>query len=152
MLREKAQAAPTARLKVPMRRLGADCFVVVMKRGNEPAMVPFGLTCGLFCTDDLSPIRLRMQLVPVVPKPGLAPCKSFTSVGCAQQFLLELRRRRTFRARAVSQTSIQMMRPDELFGKDKGSLRRDSSCQNQKEKTMPNTVSTQAISDLGPKL
>src|SRR5438128_1935278 len=45
-----------------------------------------------------------------------------------------------------------MMRPDELFGKDKGSLRRDSSCQNQKEKTMPNTVSTQAISDLGPKL
>jgi hypothetical protein len=74
-----------------MRRLGADCFVVVMKRGNEPAMVPFGLTCGLFCTDDLSPIRLRMQLVPVVPKPGLAPCKSFTSVGCAQQFLLELR-------------------------------------------------------------
>jgi hypothetical protein len=45
-----------------------------------------------------------------------------------------------------------MMRPDELFGKDKGSLRRDSSCQNQKEKTMPSTVSTQAISDLGPKL
>src|SRR5260370_20176101 len=32
--REKAQAATTARLKVPMRRLGADCFVVVMKRGN----------------------------------------------------------------------------------------------------------------------
>src|SRR2546430_16464538 len=93
-----------------------------------------------------------MQLVPVFPKPGVAPCKSFTSVGCAQQFLLELRRRRTFRARGVSQTSIQMMRPDELFGKDKGSLRRDSSCQNQKEKTMPNTVSTQAISDLGPKL
>jgi hypothetical protein len=50
---------------------------------------------------------------------------SFTSVGCAQQFLLELRRRRTFRARAVSQTSIQMMRPDELLGKDKGSLRRE---------------------------
>src|SRR6266404_5202705 len=93
-----------------------------------------------------------MQLVPVFPKPGVAPCKSFTSVGCAQQFLLELRRRRTFRARGVSQTSIQMMRPDELFGKDKGSLRRDSSCQNQKEKTMPNIVSTQAISDLGPKL
>src|SRR5258708_33482507 len=45
-----------------------------------------------------------------------------------------------------------MMRPDELIGKDKGSLRRDSSCQNQKEKTMPSTVSTQAISDLGPKL
>src|SRR5207342_1620396 len=34
MPREKAQAAPTARPKVPMRRLGADCFVVVMKRGN----------------------------------------------------------------------------------------------------------------------
>src|SRR6266436_514928 len=34
MLREKAQAAPTARPKVPMRRLGADCFVVAMKRGN----------------------------------------------------------------------------------------------------------------------
>ena len=32
MLREKAQAAPTARPKVPMRRLGADCSV--MKRGN----------------------------------------------------------------------------------------------------------------------
>ena len=28
----KAQAAPTARLKVPMRRRGADCLVVVMKR------------------------------------------------------------------------------------------------------------------------
>src|SRR5580693_6472681 len=34
MLREKAQAAPTARPKVPMRRRGADCLVVVMKRGN----------------------------------------------------------------------------------------------------------------------
>src|SRR5258708_22413134 len=34
MPREKAQAAPTARLKVPMRRRGADCFVVAMKRGN----------------------------------------------------------------------------------------------------------------------
>src|SRR5258708_28169688 len=34
MPREKAQAATTARLKVPMRRLGADCFVVVMKRGT----------------------------------------------------------------------------------------------------------------------
>src|SRR6516164_6187860 len=32
--REKAQAAQTARPKVPMRRLGADCSVVVMKRGN----------------------------------------------------------------------------------------------------------------------
>src|SRR6516225_10466334 len=30
----KAQAAPTARRKVPMRRRGADCPVVVMKRGN----------------------------------------------------------------------------------------------------------------------
>src|SRR5262249_53056079 len=34
MPREKAQAAPTARPKVPMRRPGADCFVVAMKRGN----------------------------------------------------------------------------------------------------------------------
>src|SRR5262249_3703675 len=34
MLREKAEAAPTARPKVPMRRLGAHCLVVVMKRGN----------------------------------------------------------------------------------------------------------------------
>ena len=34
MLREKAQAAQTARPKVPMRRSGADCFVVAMKRGN----------------------------------------------------------------------------------------------------------------------
>src|SRR5437588_3412267 len=34
MPREKAQAAPTARPKVPMRRLGADCFVVALKRGN----------------------------------------------------------------------------------------------------------------------
>src|SRR5712672_342551 len=31
---EKAQAAPTARPKVPMRRRGAHCPVVVMKRGN----------------------------------------------------------------------------------------------------------------------
>src|SRR6266853_6525573 len=30
----KAQAAPTARPKVPMRRRGADCPVVVTKRGN----------------------------------------------------------------------------------------------------------------------
>src|SRR5262245_41758216 len=30
----KAQVASTARPKVPMRRLGADCFVVVVKRGN----------------------------------------------------------------------------------------------------------------------
>ena len=34
MPREKAQAAPTARPKVPMRRRGADCLVVAMKRGN----------------------------------------------------------------------------------------------------------------------
>ena len=34
MPREKAQVAPTARLKVPMRRRGADCLVVVTKRGN----------------------------------------------------------------------------------------------------------------------
>src|ERR1700704_2646360 len=33
MPKEKAQAAPTARPKVPMRRRGADC-PVVMKRGN----------------------------------------------------------------------------------------------------------------------
>src|SRR5882762_2444388 len=32
MLREKAQAAPTARPKVPMRRRGADCLVVVRHR------------------------------------------------------------------------------------------------------------------------
>ena len=30
----KAQAAPTARPKVPMRHLGADCSVVASKRGN----------------------------------------------------------------------------------------------------------------------
>src|SRR5271165_7356541 len=34
MPREKAQAAETARPKVLMRRSGADCSVVVMKRGN----------------------------------------------------------------------------------------------------------------------
>jgi len=34
MPREKAQAAPTARAKVPMRRRGADCPVVALKRGN----------------------------------------------------------------------------------------------------------------------
>ena len=34
MLREKAQVAKTTRLKVPMRRRGADCLVLVMKRGN----------------------------------------------------------------------------------------------------------------------
>jgi hypothetical protein len=34
MPRKKAQAAPTARPKVPMRRRGADCPIVVMKRGN----------------------------------------------------------------------------------------------------------------------
>src|SRR5213083_1666747 len=33
----KAQAAPTARPKVPMRRRGADCLVVAMKRGNAPS-------------------------------------------------------------------------------------------------------------------
>src|SRR5450432_3575503 len=32
MPREKAQAAPTARPKVPMRRRGADCSVVARKR------------------------------------------------------------------------------------------------------------------------
>ena len=30
----KAQVAPTSRPKVPRRRLGADCSVVVGKRGN----------------------------------------------------------------------------------------------------------------------
>src|SRR6516162_3314467 len=34
MRREKAQAAQTARPKVPKRRLGADCSVVASKRGN----------------------------------------------------------------------------------------------------------------------
>src|SRR6266576_569077 len=34
MPREKAQVAQTARPKVPMHRLGADCFVVALKRGN----------------------------------------------------------------------------------------------------------------------
>src|SRR6266849_5180372 len=34
MPREKTQAAPTARLKVPTRRRGADCLVVATKRGN----------------------------------------------------------------------------------------------------------------------
>src|SRR3974390_2910106 len=34
MRREKAKVAKTARLKVPMRRLGADCSVVVLKWGN----------------------------------------------------------------------------------------------------------------------
>jgi hypothetical protein len=34
MPREKAQVATTTRPTVPMRRLGADCLVVVMKRGN----------------------------------------------------------------------------------------------------------------------
>src|SRR6201987_484339 len=34
MRREKAQAAQTARPKVPTRRRGADCSVVASKRGN----------------------------------------------------------------------------------------------------------------------
>src|SRR5262245_35162512 len=34
MPREKAQAAPIARPKVPMRRGGADCPGVALKRGN----------------------------------------------------------------------------------------------------------------------
>jgi hypothetical protein len=34
MPREKAQVATITRPKVPMRRTGADCSVVVMKRGN----------------------------------------------------------------------------------------------------------------------
>src|SRR6476646_2715352 len=36
MPREKAQAAPTARPKVPMRRRGADCLVVVRHRLCRP--------------------------------------------------------------------------------------------------------------------
>src|SRR6266436_6379852 len=36
MPREKAQAAPTARPKVPMRRRGADCPVVVRHRLCRP--------------------------------------------------------------------------------------------------------------------
>src|SRR6476646_8949484 len=42
----KGAVAQTARPKVPMRRLGADCFVVVMKRGARGAKgaghSPFG--------------------------------------------------------------------------------------------------------------
>src|SRR6516225_10834677 len=34
MPREKTQTATTARSKVPMRRRGADCLVLAMKRGN----------------------------------------------------------------------------------------------------------------------
>src|SRR5262249_62213252 len=34
MRREKTEAATTARSKVPMRRRGADCLVLAMKRGN----------------------------------------------------------------------------------------------------------------------
>src|SRR5580658_7783609 len=34
MPREKAQSVTTERPKVPMRRLGAHCLVVAMKRGN----------------------------------------------------------------------------------------------------------------------
>ena len=45
MLREKAQAAPTARLKVPMRRRGADCPVVVKKRGNARGAKGVGHRC-----------------------------------------------------------------------------------------------------------
>src|ERR1700730_8064828 len=45
MPREKAQAAPTARLKVPMRRRGADCPVVVRHRLCRPTanetLLPF---------------------------------------------------------------------------------------------------------------
>jgi hypothetical protein len=37
MPREKAQAATTARPKVPMRRRGADCLVVVHHRLCRPA-------------------------------------------------------------------------------------------------------------------
>src|SRR6476660_1773160 len=42
----KAQAAPTVSPKVPMRRRGADCPVVVMKRGN--ARGAKGATGGVF--------------------------------------------------------------------------------------------------------
>ena len=35
VVREKAQAVRTARPKVPMRRPGADCSVVAVKRGNS---------------------------------------------------------------------------------------------------------------------
>src|SRR5262252_10766871 len=35
MIREKAQAAPTARPKVPMRWGRADCLVVALKRCND---------------------------------------------------------------------------------------------------------------------
>src|ERR1700752_1032282 len=43
MPREKAQAAPTARLKVPMRRRGADCCVVCAgQRMNQEGSSPSG--------------------------------------------------------------------------------------------------------------
>jgi hypothetical protein len=42
----KAQVAPTARPKVPMRWRGADCSVVVMKRGNASALGNVSTTPG----------------------------------------------------------------------------------------------------------
>jgi hypothetical protein len=45
MPREKAQAAPTARPKVPMRRRGADCPVVVKERGNARGAKGVGHRC-----------------------------------------------------------------------------------------------------------
>ena len=41
----KAQVAKTARLKVPMRRRGADCPVVVKKRGNARGAKGVGHRC-----------------------------------------------------------------------------------------------------------
>src|SRR6516225_2432565 len=38
----KTQAAQTARPKVPMRRLGADCFVLAMKRSNARGAMGVG--------------------------------------------------------------------------------------------------------------
>src|ERR1700691_130210 len=47
MPREKAQALQTARPKVPMRRRGADCPVVVMKRGNARGAKGWVIAVGL---------------------------------------------------------------------------------------------------------
>src|SRR5258705_3618035 len=50
MPREKAQAALTAGPKVPMRRRGADCLVVVMKRGNARGAKEAGHRHGIGST------------------------------------------------------------------------------------------------------
>src|SRR6266436_8784562 len=52
MPREKAQAAPTARPKVAMRWRGADCLVVVTKRGNARGAKGAGHRHGIWSTDN----------------------------------------------------------------------------------------------------